>query len=263
MGAFSRSPDHRSARGTATAERREPARLATELVEHLGGRFSSELGIDVDGGDGEVERWFLAATLFGTRISVAIAERTFHELAHGGVERVSDAAGRSWDELVSLLDAGGYVRYDFRTATRLQALARVIADRHEGSVAAIGRRCGDPSELYALLDALPGWGPVTIGLFLRELRGLWPGAALPLDPEAEQAARHLGLLPATTADALQSIGRIARQAGIDPRDLEAALVRLARDHRRRVDCPGGARCVALGGTDPPHHELGRHRARQG
>jgi hypothetical protein len=35
----------------------------------LGGRFSAELGIDVDAGDAEVERWFLAATLFGTQCS--------------------------------------------------------------------------------------------------------------------------------------------------------------------------------------------------
>jgi hypothetical protein len=46
-----------------------PARLARSVVGVLGGRFSAELGIDVDAGDAEVERWFLAAALFGTRIS--------------------------------------------------------------------------------------------------------------------------------------------------------------------------------------------------
>jgi len=47
------------------------------LVESLGGRYSAQLGIDVDRGDDQIERWALAATLFGARISAKIAERTF------------------------------------------------------------------------------------------------------------------------------------------------------------------------------------------
>ena len=45
----------------------EQGRLARQVVGMLGGRYSAELGIDVDAGDAEIERWFLAATLFGTR----------------------------------------------------------------------------------------------------------------------------------------------------------------------------------------------------
>ena len=55
------------------------ASLADSIVRRFGGRYSSELGIDVDAGDAEVERWFLASTLFGTRISARIAERTFYD----------------------------------------------------------------------------------------------------------------------------------------------------------------------------------------
>ncbi len=51
--------------------------LARHVVDTLGGRYSAELGIDVDTGDAEIERWFLAATLLGTRTSAAIADRTF------------------------------------------------------------------------------------------------------------------------------------------------------------------------------------------
>ena len=35
--------------------------------------------------------------------------------------------------------------------------------------------------IAAALADLPGWGPVTVGLSLRELRGVWPGAPPPLD----------------------------------------------------------------------------------
>ena len=104
-------------------DRREFARL---VVHRFRGRFSVELGLDVDQRPGDVERWFLAATLFGTRISTAIAMRTYRTLAAGGVCTVPDAGKRSWDDLVVMLDEGGYARYDFRTATRLQHLATVL-----------------------------------------------------------------------------------------------------------------------------------------
>ena len=59
--------------------------------------------------------------------------------------------------------------------------------------ALIGQRFTTYPALRAALDVLPGWGPVAIQLFLRELRGVWPGAQPPLDPRAEYAACHLGL----------------------------------------------------------------------
>jgi len=225
--------------------RRSRASTADTIVRHFGGRYSSELDIDVDAGDDEVERWFLAATLFGTRIAARTAERTFDQFSRAGIRRIADARAREWADLVRLLDAGGYTRYDFQTATRLQTLAGVIDNRYAGDVAAIGRSTTEPSELTALLDALPGWGPVTVGLFLRELRGVWPGARIPLDPKASSMASHLGWLTGQHPDDLPVIRGIATEAELDERDLESGLVRLALAHRRTTNCPGGARCVPL------------------
>jgi hypothetical protein len=219
--------------------------LANSIVRQFGGRYSSALGIDVDAGNAEVDRWFLASTLFGTRISARIAERTFHQLIRAGIDRISDAGRCEWKRLVALLDAGGYARYDFRTATRLQTLSEEVGRQFGGDVGEIGRRYTDPAALVALLDDLPGWGPVTVGLFLRELRGVWPGARLPLDPRASDAARHLDLPTGRERDGLARIQRIALQAGCDERDLEAALVRLGLAHQRTTECPGGHRCVLL------------------
>lgn len=100
--------------------------------------------------------WFLAATLFGTRISAHVAERTFRLLSGAGINRITDAGRREWDSLVALLDAGGYDRYDFRTATRLQAISRVVDDHYAGRVGEIRRSAADPSALVALLDDLSG-----------------------------------------------------------------------------------------------------------
>lgn len=212
---------------------------ARRLVESLGGRFSRELGIDVDRGGEEVERWALAATLFGNRISTRIALRTYGVLERAGVRTIAEAGRRNWEELVALLDEGGYVRYDYRTASRLLALAGALGERCGGRVAALGERLTEPGELEAALAALPGWGPVTVRSFLRELRGVWPGADPALDERTMEAARHLEL-----AVELASLRGVARAAALDLRDLEAALVRLALSHD--LDrCPGGDRCSAL------------------
>lgn len=117
--------------------------LTHKLMATLGGRYSTGLGIDVDRGDDEVERWFPSATLFGSRISAAIAGRTFLLLDRAGITQVTRARDVSWDDLVALLDEGGYTRYDFRTATRLHALSDTLDRHYNGHVAAIGQRFPD------------------------------------------------------------------------------------------------------------------------
>jgi endonuclease III len=228
-----------------TANRRSAAPdAARQLIAAVGGRFTTELGIAVDESDDEIERWFLAATLFGTRISASIAERTYKVLADAGVRTIVDVEGHSWDELVELLGRGGYGRYDYRTATRLQQLARIVGDQYGGRIGNLGHDVRDPATLEAALDALPGWGHVTVNLFLRELRGVWPGAAPPLDERSAWSARHLRL-SGRAARSIEQLTELAGQAGVDVRDLEAALVRLALRHRRASDCPGGVRCRVL------------------
>jgi hypothetical protein len=214
--------------------------LARRLVQTLGGRVSAEMGIDVDRGDREVERWLLAATLFGTRISAAIAVRTYRLMAQARVGTLADVESRSWNELVELLDRGGYARYDYRTVTRLQKLATTL---HGHRIDVLRKDRLDQTR--AVLDGLPGWGPVTVSLFLRELRGVWPGVDPPLDDRATQAAHHAGLLD-TSEHPLERLRAIATQTGLDLRDLEASLVRLWLAHHRKFQrCAGGPRCLKL------------------
>ena len=161
--------------GTASSEYAPGAiGLARRVAAVLGGRYSAELGIDVDAGEAEVERWFVAATLFGARIPARVAQRTFGVLAAAGLARIGQMRHVPSGDLIAMLDAGGYARYDVRTATRLLELSEIINERYDGQVALIGRRFGAYPALRAALDALPGWGPVTVRLFLRELRGVWP-----------------------------------------------------------------------------------------
>ena len=101
---------------------------ARKIVATLGGRFSLELGIDLDRDPEDVERWALAATLLGNRISTAVAMRTYRVFARAGVRTIGDAGGRNREELISLLDEGGYILYGEPMATRLLDLAEVVAD---------------------------------------------------------------------------------------------------------------------------------------
>jgi len=218
--------------------------LARRVVAMLGGRYSAALGIDLDAGEAQVERWFVAATLFGARIPARVAEQTFGVLAAAGLARIGQMRHVPSGDLIAMLDAGGYARYDVRTATRLLELAEVINERYDGQVAVIGRRFAAYPALRAALEALPGWGPVTVRLFLRELRGVWPGADPPPDERAVAAARHLGVLPARSDAAF--LAGLAAAADLDVRDLEAGLVRLDLAHGRAMSgCPGGQACTAL------------------
>lgn len=223
-------------------------RLARRVVDVLGGRYSTELGIDVDAGDAEVERWFLAASLFGTRIASSVAERTFRVLDAAGLTQIALARLIAWGDLVALLDAGGYTRYDFRTASRLHALADAINERHNGKIADVGRTYTTYTGLRDTLDALPGWGPVTIGLLLRELRGIWLGANPPIDERAERASHHLGLVDRAQRTTLSYLERLADACQVDLRDLESGLVRVSLAHHNHIDeCPGDDTCIVLRG----------------
>lgn len=46
------------------------------LMSKVGGRYSTELGIDVDAGDAEVERWFLAVNLFHRHLTIDVLKET-------------------------------------------------------------------------------------------------------------------------------------------------------------------------------------------
>jgi hypothetical protein len=191
------------------------------LVEELGGRFSIELGLNLDRRRRDIDSWQLACTLMGARISTTIALQTYRVLADAGLDTLESAGNSPRARLIKLLDQGGYARYDERTADRLRALGPAALRAFPRGVDAWGRRCTTTDDLYSTLDGLPGWGPVTIRAFLRELRGTWPAVDLPLDPRAIAGGEDLGL-------GSLNWGRLERAAdagGVDPRDAEAALIR--------------------------------------
>jgi len=225
--------------------------LISQVLALLKGRFAAELGIDVKAGPDARQKWFLAAVLYGARISGKLAARTHQVFAARGIYTPEAILEQGWDNLVALLDAGGYARYDFKTATKLLQIMASLKEQYQGSLERLHAAAADGPDLEVRLMALaPGIGPATANIFLRELRGVWAKADPPLSPLAQLAGEHLKLLPPglSPAGALAALeGEWQKQPAPphDFADLEAALVRLGRDYCRKAPgppCPLGSYC---------------------
>lgn len=223
------------------------------LMQRLGGGFAKALEIHLEGAkEGEVFKWFLASFLYGARISETIATRTYRQFAHRRVLTPQAIQETGWDGLVRILDEGGYVRYDFSTATNLLAVSADLIERYGGRLANVHEAAADPRDLERRLQEIgKGIGPVTANIFLRELRGIWPRADPPVSEPAVLAARHLGLIapslkkPQAILAALRDRWSKAGLPGCSFMDFEAALVRLGIHYccrARHAPCPMAAWC---------------------
>lgn len=212
--------------------------IIKELLQKFNGRFAGELGLDLKSGPEARQQWFLAAVFYGARLSGTLAARTFRTFQAAGVYTPEAILAQGWDNLVVLLDRGGYTRYDFKTATKLLKIMESLKERYQGSLERLHEAAADQEDLERrLMELAPGIGPATANIFLRELRGVWPKVDPMLSPLAQAAAEHSGLLPRglNPPEALQELQRhwqAQPAAGHDLADLEAALVRLGLELRR-------------------------------
>jgi len=189
--------------------------------------YSQELGLDLHEPQDRF-KWLLASILFAKRISSEIAKRTFRRFMEEGLDTPEGILEAGWDRLVEVLDSGGYVRYDFSTASNLlEAMGRLL--RAYGGLEALYEGAEGPRDLEGRLRSLKGFGPVGVNIFLRELRDIWPKA----DPEPSDIALEM-----------------AEKLGLrDPKPHESALVRIYLEFckRRRCDeCPVGDWCGERG-----------------
>jgi endonuclease III len=214
----------------------------TELVNQLGRRFSVALGIDLDSQrPAETFKWFLASVLLGARISSTVAERTYRTFQSERLVTPQAILSAGWQQLVDVLDRGGYARYDEKTATKLLGICRAVIDRCGGDLHAIERAARNPADLeQRIMELGSGIGPLTANIFLRELRGLWPKAEPKPSELVVRAARDLGFVPARVKDAervlesLRAVWAADGGSGGDFPDFEAALVRHGIALRRRT-----------------------------
>lgn len=214
------------------------------LVKRLGGRFSQSMGINLLRGDRrEVFKWFLASILFGARISETIVINTYRAFEEEGVLSPEDILDTGWDGLVEILDRGGYVRYDFKTATKLLDICKSLIERYKGDLNVLHSMARDEGDLEEMLKSLgKGIGDVTVNIFLREMRGIWKKAE-PLPSELViMAARNTGIIPEEIKDKKEVLKLLMEKCNSegmkmkDFPDLEAALLRLGKDYCRKMAC---------------------------
>lgn len=209
------------------------------LLAEMGGGYAVALGIDLDSHrPEEIYKWFLAALLYGARISESLATRTWREFERIGVLTPQRILDTSWEGLVQILDNGGYTRYDFKTATKLLEVNRKLLADYGGDLNTMHAAASDFVDLQQRIMALgKGIGPTTTSIFLRELRGRWDKATPPLSPLAMAAAKANGFLSenVSSVEALEQLQRHWREAEMpDDRfsDFEAALARAELRRRR-------------------------------
>ena len=216
---------------------------ALRIVAAAGGRFSTELGIDLEARrSGDVFRWFLASVLFGARISETIVKHTVQAFERAGVTTPENIERTGWEGLVAILDRGGYVRYDFKTATKLLDLS-TLGERYQSDLVRLHGEASDPRDLEERLKALAkGIGNVTVNIFLREMRGIW-SKARPLPSDFVMlAGRNIGLFPQKTVEPEQALALLREQwkesrgRVKDFPDLESSLLRIGKDFCRKKAC---------------------------
>jgi endonuclease III len=181
--------------------------------------YSKELGLDLEKADDRF-KWFLASILFSKRISSEIARRTYREFEGEGIVTPEQIIEAGWERLVEVLDSGGYVRYDFSTASNLLEVMGSLKERY-GSLENLYTQAKDSQDLEKRLLEFKGVGPATVNIFLRELKPVWERAIPLLSPLAREVAAKLRL----------------EEKELEAPSLESSLVRLKLDFCKRKKCP--------------------------
>jgi endonuclease III len=193
--------------------------------------YSEDLGIDLSEPGGRF-RWFLASILFGARISERIAVNTYRQFEMAAVDTPEAIVEAGWDRLVEILDSGGYVRYDFSTASKLIDIMNTLKQKY-GSLENLYHQAADAKDVERRLQEFKGIGPVTVQIFLRELRGQWKIQPA-ISKIAQSTARNLDIdLGEFEAEKLARI--------------ETALVKLGLGYCKKEkcsECPLNKFCIA-------------------
>jgi len=195
--------------------------------------YSQELGLDLKTEEDRF-KWFLVSILFAKRISSEVAKKTYREFEKEGIMTPESITEAGWDKLVEVLDSGGYVRYDFSTASNLLEIAASLGEKY-GSLDGLYTQSEDSRDLEKRLLEFKGVGPTTVNIFLRELKAVWEKAKPQPSPLAREVASRLGL----------------GEEELEFLSVESALVRLNLEfckRRRCSSCPVRGECQEAGAT---------------
>jgi len=157
--------------------------------------YSEELGIELGlNEDRELFKWFLASLLFGGRISESIVKSTYGAFVRHGLLAPRKILDAGWEFLVNpIMREGGYVRYDGRKSTQILRDCETLLDQYQGSLKGLHDLSDTSLDLEKRLLDFYGVGPVTVNIFLRELRPHWEKAEPKPLPIVYELAAKIGL----------------------------------------------------------------------
>ncbi len=157
--------------------------------------YSEELGINLKKNDDkEIFKWFLASVLLGARISETIAKNTYKTFERYRLLKPKSILKAGWDFLVNpIMREGGYVHYDGKTSTQILRNSETILKEYGGSLKRVHEQAKNSKDLEERLMSFYGVGPVTVNIFLRELRPFWRKADPEPLPVVKKIARKHGV----------------------------------------------------------------------
>jgi hypothetical protein len=197
-----------------------------DFVHKQGRPYSRMLGIDLKScRNKEVVKWFLAAILYSKPIRESTATRTFRCFDRQGLTTARRIIEAGWDRLVSILDEGGYTRYDFSTADKLLEVFGNLQEQYGGNLNRLYEASRDGEEVEANLKRLgKGIGDITVSIFLRDMRSIWKKVEPKPTPLVIAAMKSL---------AIKDLKECAREKRIDLVRLETALLRYSKDFLKK------------------------------
>lgn len=188
-----------------------------QFFKEHGKPYSEMLSINLEKGDPASFTWFLASILYSKPIRESSATKTYRLFYQYGLTDPSAIVKAGWDKLVKVLDEGGYTRYDFSTADRLIEICGNLINRYDESLDLLHQRSSDSKDLERrLMELGKGIGPVTISVFLRDMRKVWSKADPSPTPKVKAAMENLGIA---------NLKEFARRKGLNLIELETALHR--------------------------------------
>lgn len=194
------------------------------LLDRAGSTYAEDAGITLRDKPSPLWQLLVLSMLLSARISSGIAVRSTREISAAGWRTPEKLLDSTWQERVDALGRGGYRRFDEKTSTQLEQLARHLIDRWNGDLRRLRDEAGDARDAERLLQEFVGIGPAGASIFLREVQGIWPQMSPYADKLVIKGAEAVGL-PADSKSLMSGIAVSDR-----PR-IAAACVRVARDNQ--------------------------------
>ncbi len=129
---------------------------------------ADEFDLDVLSSDTDMFRWFLLCYLFGKPIRSESAVTTWRLFIDKKLDTPWAIANAPERQLVRVLHAGGYTRYQHVTARGLKECMDRLIREYEGSLLFMLDSSLDETEFSKRLQKLYGVGPKVAEIFMRE-----------------------------------------------------------------------------------------------